>query len=434
MRTTSRLALLSVSVVAATGLFAGSASADALAYTDKFAARADAQAMTIDLFGTKITGSHSIADLDASPHGKATVSELILGGPMDSGEISAEVSGLTDTTAADKPDACFLDELEQIPGIARVDITGPEATAAIAGQLPTARALGAEVVLEPSVSTVLDTLGLQEPVQDGVNQVFEDVLNPLVEALTGNPIGDTADQAVSTVQDVLNDTLTLKSTARIVVAPALAEVTSDTEKVVAAAHSQGVRIELLPVDEAGATNGLLPDDLVPGEPLVTITIGEAKADCTFWRAGTPKGGTDGKKECPDGQASLVEIEFGSTALTDALGLSAEPITVDQGTEQCILVDTPLETCVSVATAGVDADGNPYANATSVNLFKGVNGGVNLAVGSVTSGSAGSPAAAALPAVSTPDLPRTGGNPALPVMGAGLLALAVLGRRIALGRA
>src|SRR5687768_14239372 len=151
MRKPTRLAMIGLSVLATSALFAGTASAEApTAYADKFAARAEASAMTISLFGTQITGSHALADLDASPTGKATVTELILGGPLAK-EHAAEVSGLADVTKVDKPEACPLDELEAIPGIARVDIVCPEASAAIAGQLPSARALGAEVVLEPSV-------------------------------------------------------------------------------------------------------------------------------------------------------------------------------------------------------------------------------------------------------------------------------------------
>jgi hypothetical protein len=308
----------------------------------------------------------------------------------------------------------------------RLDVTCPESTATIAGGLPSARALGAEVVIEPSVSEVLDTLGLQEQVTDGVDQVFSDVLNPLVEALTGTPIEQVASDAVTTVQDVLTDTLTLNSTARIVVAPALTEVTTTADTVVSTAHAQGIRVELLPVNELGATNGLLPEDLGVGEPLVTITVGDAFAECTHNR------GVEGGCHVPKFHSSAVTIEFGSTALTDALGVLGEPITVEPGVEQCVLVGSPLETCVTVATAGVDAEGNPYATSTSISLFKGVQGGLAVATGAVTSGSAGAAApAAALPAG---DLPRTGGNAALPVMGAGLLAVAVLGRRILIGRA
>jgi hypothetical protein len=180
------------------------------------------------------------------------------------------------------------------------------------------------------------------------------------------------------------------------------------------------------VNELGATNGLLPEDLGVGEPLVTITIGNAQAVSKYNRI-------TGERLPAEATASAVSIEFGSTAITDALGLFAEPIVVAPGVEQCILTGTPLETCVSVATAGTDADGNPYATSTSVSLFRGLpTGGVDLATGGVTSGSAG----ALAPAVAAPaaDLPRTGANAVLPLVGSGLLAVAVLGRRFFLGRA
>ena len=426
MRKPTRLAMLGLSVLATSAMVAGTASAQTTgAGAGSYGAQANAESLMISVAGVQLTGSKAVASLDnpgTVPTSKAMAS-LLLTPAFDSGAVEVAADGVK-TSAANDPTACLANPLEAVPGIARLDITCPEVKANVTDGLPSARALGAQVVLEPSVSGVLDTLGLQEQVVDGVDTVFADVITPLVEALTGTPLEQVASDAVTTVQDVLNDTLTLNSTARVVVAPALSEVTTTADLVTATAHSQGIRVELLPVNEVGATNGLLPDDLLPGEPLVTITIGNAKAVATYNRV------TQAKTQAHD--AGLVTIEFGSTALTDALGLSADPITVPVGASQCILVDTPLETCVNVATSGVDADGNPYATSSSVELFKGVNGGVILGTGGVTSGSAGAPIiAAALPAG---DLPRTGGNAALPVMGAGLLAVAVFGRRILIGRA
>lgn len=433
MRKPTRLAMLGLSVIATSALVGGTAGAQgAGAGADQFGARADAEAMTISIAGTQLTGSKVTADLGHDPlSGAATASMLLVPGLAESGLLEARADAANPAGSTVAPEACLLDELEAIPGVARVDITCPEVTARLDGALPYARGLGAEVVLEPSVSAVLETLRLQDPVTDGVDQVFEQVLDPLVQALTGTPLADIVDVegTVQTIQDLLTDTLSLNSTARIVVAPALAEVTSSAEVVTATSHSQGIRIELLPVNEHGATNGLLPDDLVPGEPLVTITVGEAKATQQYNRI-------TGQRLDPVSSASAVSIAFGSNAITDALGLSAEPITVAPGIEQCILEGTPLETCVSVATTGVDADGNPYATSTSVSLFRGLpTGGIDLATGGITSGSAGSlPAPATAAAPPAGDLPRTGGNDLLPVVGAGLLALAVLGRRIVVGRA
>jgi hypothetical protein len=437
MRKHTRLAMLGVAVIATSAMVGGTAGAQgAGTAADQFGARANAEALTISIGGQQLTGSNVTAELNDNPLAAATASNMLLPGVAESGLIEAKAEGVNNAGQTIQPETCMGNELEAVPGVARLDIVCPSVIARVDGELPYARGLGAEVVLEPSVSAVLDTLGLQEPVVDGADQVFEQVLDPLVQALTGTPLGELVDAegAVQTVQDVLTDTLTLNSTARVVVAPALAEVTSTAERITATAHSQGIRIELLPVNELGATNGLLPDDLVPGEPLITITVGDAKATSVYDRVA--------EKVLPgEASASAVTIEFGSSALTTALGLPAEPITVAPGVEQCILTGTPLETCISVATAGTDADGNgvqddPYATSTSISLFRGLpTGGVNLATGGVTSGSAGTgapePVAEAAPAG---DLPRTGANPMLPVIGAGLLALAVLGRRIVVGRA
>lgn len=433
MRTTTRIATLGLSVIVTSGLVAGSAGAEtATAGADSFGARSHAEAMTISIAGTQITGSAASADLDHDPSSVATVTELLIPGVAESGELTAVADASNPAGQTVKPETCPLDELEAIPGVRRVDLVCPEATARLDSALPYARGLGAELVIEPSVSGVLDTLGLTDTVTGTTDQVFADVIGPVVEALTGTPLEEIVDPAVSTVQDVLGDALTLQSTARIVVAPALAEVTSSVDSVTAFAHSQGVRIELLPADDVGATNGLLPEDLLPGEPLITITIGEAKAKSTYNRL-------TGERGAAESSASAVRIDFGSTALTEALGVP-QSIEVPVATEQCLLTGTPLETCVSVASAGTDADGNPYATSTSVSLFRGLEGGgIDLATGGVTSGSAGALAApAAVPAAAPAapiegDLPRTGGPAALPVLGAGLLSAAVLLRRFVLGR-
>jgi hypothetical protein len=280
------------------------------------------------------------------------------------------------------------------------------------------------------VADVLGTIQLQQPLQQGTGQLL-DALNPLVEGLTGTPIGQLVDSTDQTVEDVLGKVLALKATARVVIAPALAEVTAAGDKVTAHARSQGIRIELLPADGAGATNNLLPGDLASNEPLVTITIGSAEATKVISKTGASEGTADSK-------APLVTVSFGTNALVDALGLPSNTIEVGGGQSFCIpgLVGTPLETCISVAAASVDANGNPTAGATTVQLFKGVNGGIDLATGRAAStGAAAQVAAPAAPAAAEPagDLPRTGGNAMLPIIGGGLLALAAFTRRLAFGR-
>jgi hypothetical protein len=109
--------------------------------------------------------------------------------------------------------------------------------------------------------------------------------------------------------------------------------------------------------------------------------------------------------------------------------------VQGGQSLCVpgLVGTPLETCITVASAGVDAQGNPYADGVSIDLLKGVNGGVSISTGKAVGTTALVPASIAAPADATPDLPRTGGSATLPIVGGGLLALALATRRFAFGR-
>lgn len=426
-KTSAKIATLGLGVVVATAMIGGQAAAEtATAAADQYGARAHAEAMTITVAGTQLTGSAANAALDHAPQSSATVTELLLPGVA---EASIEALANLDNPAGQvvTPESCLLDELEAIPGIRRVDIVCPEATARLDGVLPYARGLGAEVVLEPSVSGLLDTLGLTETVTGATDQVFADVIGPVVEALTGTPLEQIVDPATSTVEDVIGDALTLDSTARIVIAPALAEVASAADIVTARAHSQGIRIELLPVNEVGATNGLLPEDLDVGEPLITLTIGEAMAKSSYNRV-------TGQRGTPEFGASAVTIAFGSNALTEALGVP-QTITIPVATEQCLLTGTPLEICVSVASAGTDADGNPYATSTAIELFKGLEGGgITLSTGGVTSSLSGQAAQVEAPAPAPEGaLPRTGGPAALPVIGAGLLSAAVLIRRTLLGR-
>jgi hypothetical protein len=429
MRNFPRLATVGLSIIATGALLAGTASAQTSANADAYGGTANADALTIKLFGQTITTSAAHAELHPAL-AKASATQAILPQvptPLG-GNVTAETTTVGDTKTA-KPDACTGSELTAVPGVQRFDVTCGSATASLTADGGTARGLGAQVVLEPSVSDVLSTLQLQQPVQQGAGQVL-DALNPLVQGLTGTPVGQLVDATDKTVADVLGKILTLQSTARIVIAPALAEVTSAGDTVTAHARSQGIRIELLPIDGAGATNNLLPDDLKAGQPLITITIGNAEATKVISKSGK----TAAKA---DSSAPLVTVEFGTNALVTALGLPSNKIEVGGGQSFCVpgLVGTPLETCIAVASAGVDANGNPTADSTSVQLFKGVNGGIDLATGRAAS--AGDVTVAAAPAAPAAapagDLPRTGGNATLPIIGGAMLALAAFTRRLAFGR-
>lgn len=442
MRNLRRFVTLGLSVVVAGALIGGVASSQEAdtggnATVETYFGLANSDALVITALGETITGSTTTARGVSDPTAAATATEVLLG-PVFTGAASVDIAG-AGASAEQTADGCPLTELEAIPGVGRVSVTCPSARASITDAgLPSSRGLGAEVALDASISEVLATLGLQDTLAGTTDMVFEDAINPLVESLTGNPVGDLAQDTTDTVQDVLGDILTLQTTARVVVAPSLSEVTTTDESVTAFAQAQGLRIELLPLDNSldGSTGGLLPDDLLPGEPLVTITVGNAEARSAYNRV-------TGTVEEPSSSASLLTVEFGTNALTETLGIDGEPIIDIANLNQsfCVLGGTPLETCVIVAESGTDADGGAFADGLTVQLFKGLgetgagagDGGVQIALGRVGTGITGEPARD-VPVINPPvELPRTGAAPILPLVGAGLLVAALGARRIAMSR-
>jgi hypothetical protein len=427
MRKTRRLAMIGIAIVATGALFAGTAAADTAnsgVTAEQAGGTATASALKITLFGTELTGSDVTAKVfgaadNPAPNAQATVGEILTPAfTLDPLDATTTARG---ATTSDTPDKCLGDDLEAVPGIVGLKISCGTATSKLDGtDGGESHGLGGELLLEPSISELLGTIQLQDPANQ-VEQGVIDGLNQLIAPLAGNPIGDLANEATQTVDQVLKGVLNLDTTVRVAIAPARADVVQTAEGTTSTAHAQGVRVDLLPLDVGGDINNLLPSDLAPSEPLVSIIIGDAFA--------TKSVHNNGSDATSDAQSSLVKIVFGSSALTDALGLSAKPIEIGAGQHVCILEGTPLESCVDVATAGVDANGNPFANGVSLALLKGVNGGIGLGTSSVTSG-----AAALLPKLALPaDLPRTGGNPALPLIGGGLLCLAAVTRRLAFGR-
>jgi hypothetical protein len=424
MRSTRRLALAGLSILSIGALLAGTATAETsteVTATDT-GGTASAQALTLTIAGETITGSAADAKLAIGKFADAVATQILT--PALTSEPAHATSTQVGVTDEQKPASCNGDQLEALPGVVRFDVTCGQAKAGLTSDGGTARGLGAEAVVEPSISEALATHGLDETVGEVANEVN---LGPLVEALTDTPVGDLVSEADETVQDLLQGILTLQSTARIVIAPALAEVNSSGNTVTSHAQGQGLRIELLPLDGAGDTNNLLPDDLEAGEPLITITVGNAEVSKTV----TKDGSVPAKA---DATAAVATIEFGSPTVAQALGVPSV-ITVQGGQSICVpgLEGTPLETCINIASAGVDANGNPYADGVSVELLKGINGGIGLITGRA-GGTAAAPAATiTAPAGSTPDLPRTGGSAVLPIVGGMLLAGALVTRRLVIGR-
>lgn len=292
------------------------------------------------------------------------------------------------------------------------------------------------------------------------------VLQPVCDALkTVN--SNVGCDAQTTVDDLVTSILETK-TLDVKVGTSNSSVTTTASTVTAHGDAAGAVIKILPLPQV--------DGLASTEPVVTITVGSAKATATYDRSTG--------KATPEADPAIVRIKF-NTVLTDSLqvpeiaiapqtlvelgktvndaltgvnpALATTLITVcEDGAAVCILNGTPLASKIWFAgkSTKTNPDGSVSAKATAVRaeLLTGLpeltggiatGPGVVLGLAQAEAHVGGKPAEVTiqkqrdpgpqqvgeLPRGEVPlELPRTGGFPILPVAGAGMLSLAVLLRR------
>ena len=292
-----------------------------------------------------------------------------------------------------------------IAGILNVGLACGSASASILNNNPVATGEGSVAAIDLNGQTLLDTVG---PITETVSDTVATALDPVC-GLVALTCGVT-----DTVGDVLASVLETK-TLEVVAGKSTSSVTTENGKVTATATSTGAEIKLLPLPVVGG--------VVNNEPLATIIVGTAKATAVYDRAVG--------SSTPTVDPSLVTVRLNSV-LASTLGIPVE-VTVPIG--QSLVVPgtegTPLETEIVVAAGRTvtnpDGTVGAFADAVKVHALKGVSGGILLALASAEAGVGGTLAAAApVPAL---ELPRTGGTPWMPLVGAGVLGLAVLVRRV-----
>ena len=292
-----------------------------------------------------------------------------------------------------------------IAGILNVGLACGSASASILNNNPVATGEGSVAAIDLNGQTLLDTVG---PITETVSDTVATALDPVC-GLVALTCGVT-----DTVGDVLTSVLETK-TLEVAAGKSTSSVTTENGKVTATATSTGAEIKLLPLPVVGG--------VVNNEPLATIIVGTAKATAVYDRAVG--------SSTPSVDPSLVTVRLNSV-LASTLGIPVE-VTVPIG--QSLVVPgtegTPLETEIVVAAGRTvtnpDGTVGAFADAVKVHALKGVSGGILLALASAEAGVGGTLAAAApVPAL---ELPRTGGTPWIPLVGAGVLGLAVLVRRV-----
>lgn len=340
-----------------------------------------------------------------------------------------------------------------------VGVACGSAVAEVANGQPSALALGKVMALDLKLNNLLNL-----PLGSGL-------LDPVLGLLGGLPGGgqlpvagllDTLEQTIGNLTGGvvpelgLDDTLTgllegLQSTTTLSVrlGDATSSVQTDGAAVNSKATAAGGVISLLPISLP------LPDGTVQIKPLIEIVIGSSSASASYNRGqGTADAAFD---------AAIATVNLNLPLLNDLgnlVGINLQTIKIapdlsilnlpgiaapcaDAPNELCVLPNTPLETRIAVASGRTvnNPDGTigAVADAVKVHALKNIGqlvapltGGVLLEIGHSAAGVGGKRAEL----VTIPDiipelpreLPRTGGLPWMPVIGAAGLAAAAISRR------
>jgi hypothetical protein len=416
MHTFRRLVAVA-SVTALAGAFAaGPAGADsAEVYTGSAAARGLNISVVNPVDNTTVQATLGAAAAKAESNLTATAT--------GQGEVVPPVLATVKTASAntgaqsvDAGQGCA--QAQAVAGVVNLGIACGSASASVANGLPSAISSGSIAGLGVNGSTALSQLNA---VTTPLGQTLGGVLDTVCSDLSA-----TCD-ATTTVKDLVTSILQTK-TLDVSVGQSDSKVITDAGKIASTASASGAVIKLLPLPQV---NGLPSTD-----PVATISVGAASATATYDRnTGT---------STPSFDPAVVRVTF-NTVLTNALGL--HEVEVPAGKDITILQGTPLESRIIVGAGSktVSADGktaNAVADGVSLRLLEplgassatALDGGITLQLAHAEAGIGGAPAvvtaAPKAPVVhETPrELPRTGGNPFIPMAGVGVLALAVVTRR------
>ena len=162
-----------------------------------------------------------------------------------------------------------VEEPQKCDAIVPPEVSGPiglnlglacsSASASVNGRMPTATSTASVAEASLNANTLLDTLGLGDPVEEATGQIIEQ-LQPIFGGLAGTPL----EGVVTTVSDLLDDVLNTE-TLRLRAGPGSSSVVGTETGFVATGTGQGAVIDLLPTGALDPT-----DPTAPGRPVATI--------------------------------------------------------------------------------------------------------------------------------------------------------------------
>ena len=383
---------------------------------EAFVASATARGLDINLLGNHISVGTSGALIQSTPKAQAQgAGVLLVAGTI----ANALAEGAT--TSQSPPKACVLD----VPLLGLLNLTTAcgEATASIANGLPVAAGKGsiAEInlagsLLTPLIQQVGALVGQTvNAVLDPLTMLLGALLNPLLSALNLN--------VNSLVDDLLAGLQRATGVLSISLGPSSSVATTSSSKVNAVGVAEGAVIKVLP--------GLS----TLGAPLLTITVGAARASVDVTRPAASQSGAVTATATPSFDAAVVRVDLGLPILGNVTSI---PVTL--GAPITLLAGTPLASTISVGGGSV-ADGPngtkvAVADGVSLQLLSGLSGGIGLALAHAEAVGGGLSAQISVqqqivPVVEQPrpELARTGGVAWFPMLGAILLVGAYVTRRL-----
>lgn len=387
---------------------------------ESFIATAAARGLDINLFGNRVTIGQSSALINSSPSAKASGAGVaLISGTVSNSEVNAP------NQSAAPPKACVLNlpvasllTVELACGESRVSTQDGAPSAYGAGAVAGVDLLGTTLI-QPIIDLLRSLLGALTPVLDQTVGAVLNTLTPalggLLGGLAGNlGLGNTANVApVSGLVDSLLDGIERATQLLdIKVGESTAAAVTTANAVTATANAAGAQIDLLP----GLTLG--------GAPLLSIIVGQAKSVSTFDRATA--------KSTPSFDAAVARVRLG----LPLLGAAVTDIPIQLNQPLTLLAGTPLETTISLGAGRTVTDPNSgavasYADGVSIQLLKGLNGGIGIELAHAETGVGGQTRLTALQQQVTPVVPslaKTGNDPWLPLAGAGMLFVALGVRR------
>ena len=425
MRTVQRLGAIALSALVVAAVLALPASAQSQTVEtrpESFIATAAARGLDLNLFGTRVTIGQSSAIVNSTPSAKASGAGVaLIAGTVSTSEVNAP------NQSAAPPKACVLNlpvagllTVELACGESRVDTNNGAPSAFGAGSVAGVDLAGS-TLLQPVIDLLQSLLDALLPVVDQTVGAVLNSLTPTLGGLLGGLAGNLGlgtESNVAPVQGLVDSLLDgierATSLLDVQLGASTAQAVTTAGAVTATANAAGAQIDLLP----GLTLG--------GAPLLSIIVGSAKSTSVFDR-GTAK-------STPSFDAAVARVRLG----LPLLGASVTEIPIQFNQPLTLLAGTPLETTISLGAGRTATDPNTgsvasYADGVSIQLLKGLNGGIGLELAHAETGAGGQTRLVTQQQVVTPvpQLAKTGNDPWLPLTGAGLLMVALgIRRRVA----